>query len=318
MKIVMLDALTLGEFDISAFEKLGEFTSYGFTKPCDVVSRCLDASIVITNKVVLDSTILNQLKNLKLICISATGMNNIDLECAKSLNIEVKNVVGYSTKSVAQHTLMLALALLGKLGYYDKYVKSAAYTKSDIFCHLPFLLGDLNGKNWGIIGLGSIGKEVANLAKAFGANLSYYSTSGKNINQEIPHKQKEELLAHSDIISIHAPLNESTKDLIKADSLNKLKKGAILLNLGRGGIINEDDLALALKTRDLYFGSDVLVSEPMVENHPFLEIFNTPSLEHKILITPHIAWAYEDSKKELIAGVIKNINTFKGDINGCN
>ena len=306
MKIIMLDALTLGSFDSKIFEKFGDFVSYPITNAQDVVSRCQEADIVITNKVLLNGEQIRSLPCLKLICIAATGMNNVDLETAKAQNVVVKNVVGYSTYAVAQHTLMLALSFLGQLPYYNNYVQSGKWTKSKIFCHLGQEINDLYGKEWGIIGFGNIGKQVCKLAQSFGANISYHSTSGNNTQAQIPHKSLDSLLSTSDIVSIHAPLNSHTHNLITKRQLQKLKKGAILLNLGRGGIVNERDLAEQLHQQDFYFGTDVLEKEPMIENHPLLD----SNIAHKIIITPHIAWAYKDTKERLLQLVAKNIESF--------
>ncbi|STQ86959.1 D-2-hydroxyacid dehydrogenase [Helicobacter muridarum] len=305
MNIVMLDSLTLGEFDTNIFSKLGNFSFYPTTKSDEVIPRCKDADIVIVNKVVLDANIIESLSNLKLICVAATGTNNIDLETAKKRGIPVKNVVGYSTYSVAQHTLTLALNLLSKLTYYSQYVASGEWAKSEIFCHLAYPIIDLKDKEWGIIGLGNIGRQVCHLVKAFGARVSYHSTSG-NIQAGIQHKSIESLLQTSDIISIHAPFNPKTQNLIADKELRLLKKGAILLNLGRGGIVNEQDLAARLKEQDFYFGSDVLEKEPMIPNHPLLN----PDIASKVIITPHIAWAYKDTKDKLISMVVDNIKEF--------
>lgn len=306
MKIIMLDALTLGDFDSKIFEKFGDFIAYPTTQPSQILERCKDADIIITNKVVLDSDIIPALSKLKLICVSATGTNNIDLEAAKKCNIAVKNVAGYSTHAVAQHTFMLALSLLGQLPYYTDYVKKGEWVKSEIFCHLGHELKDLYAKEWGIIGFGAIGRQVCNIAQAFGANVSYHSTSGRNTQAEIPHKDLESLLTQSDIISIHAPLNDSTYNLIAESELKKLKKGAILLNLGRGGIVNEKDLANRLIEQDFYFGTDVLEKEPMQTNHVLLD----PRIAHKILITPHVAWGYSETKKHLLELVAQNIESY--------
>ena len=262
---------------------------------------------MLTNKVILDKEILNALKDtLKLVCITATGMNNVDLQTAKNLGIEVKNVAGYSTKSVAQHTLMMALALSAKLPFYDSYCKSGEYTKSPIFTNLSTPLELLNGKKWGIIGLGTIGLEVARLANAFGAEVNYYSTSGKNQNPNYTSLPLDTLLQTSSIISIHAPLNEATQDLINKNNLCKIKEGGILINVGRGGIVNENDLAEEMQKREIYAGFDVFTKEPMIENHPFLN----PKIANQLILTPHNAWGYEDSKEILIQGVLKNIQEF--------
>ena len=306
MQLVLLDKMTLGDFDETLFAQFGDFKSYQTTDSTQVLERTKDADIIITNKVVLDSKILSSLPKLKLICVSATGTNNIDMEYAKTHNIAVKNVAGYSTHSVAQHTLMLALSLLGRLPYYSQYVQQGQWCKSEIFCHLTYDLQDLYGKQWGIIGYGSIGKQVCHLAKAFGAEVSYHSTSGNNTQNDIPHKSLDEILKTSDIISIHAPLNNTTQNLIAKEQLQMLKKGAILLNLGRGGIVNEKDLAQALQIQDFLFGTDVLEKEPMIANHPLLD----SKIAHKVIITPHIAWAYKDTKDRLLQMVAENIKQF--------
>lgn len=307
-KIVFLDASSLGENNLKdKLQQLGTYTEYQTTSPNETLSRCKEANIVLTNKVILDKEILNALKDtLKLVCITATGMNNVDLQTAKNLGIEVKNVAGYSTKSVAQHTLMMALALSAKLPFYDSYCKSGEYAKSPIFTNLSTPLELLNGKKWGIIGLGTIGLEVARLANAFGAEVNYYSTSGKNQNPNYTSLPLDTLLQTSSIISIHAPLNEATQDLINKNNLCKIKEGGILINVGRGGIVNEKDLAEEMQKREIYAGFDVFTKEPMVENHPFLN----PKIANQLILTPHNAWGYEDSKEILIQGVLKNIQEF--------
>ncbi|PAF54050.1 hydroxyacid dehydrogenase [Helicobacter sp. 13S00482-2] len=306
MKIVILDAKTLGESDLSVIKTFGEFTIYQTTTPEETLKNSQDADIILTNKVVLDAPILEKLPKLKLICVTATGTNIIDMQTAQQRGIIVKNVAGYSTNSVAQHTLTLALNLLSKLAYYDHYCKSGEWCKSDVFMHINGGLTELDGKKWGIIGLGNIGKKVALLASSFGGEISYTSTSGKNTDTTYPQKSLEVLLKESDIISIHAPLNENTKNLICKKEISMLKEGAILINVGRGGIVNETDMATALKSKNIFFATDVLEKEPMDKNHPFLN----PLIQDKIILTPHIAWAYGNARKTLIEMVIENIRTF--------
>lgn len=306
MRLVLLDSMTLGTFDERIFTQFGEFQAYPTTKPNEIIERAVNADIIITNKVVLDANILAQLPNLKLICVSATGTNNIDMEYAKAHNIAVKNVAGYSTHAVAQHTFALALSLLARLPYYSDYVAQGKWCESEIFCHLEHDLIDLYGKQWGIIGYGSIGRQVCSIARAFGAEVSYHSTSGRNTSNDIPHKSLDELLQTSDIISIHAPLNPTTHNLIAKPQLQQMKQGAILLNLGRGGIVNEQDLADLLRTQNLLFGTDVLECEPMKANHPLLN----PDIAHKVMITPHVAWAYKDTRARLLRMVADNIGQF--------
>lgn len=308
---MFLDGLSLGEHNLQ--DKLLErfpnvdYTEYPITKPEQTLERAKGATIVLTNKVILDKKKLNTLKDsLKLVCITATGMNNVDLEAAKDFGIVVKNVAGYSTKSVAQHTLMFALALSAKLPLYDFFCKQKHYASSALFTNLAKPLELLEGKKWGIIGLGAIGKEVAKLASAFGAEVCYYSTSGKNLDAPYPHKSLESLLKECFVVSIHAPLNEKTKNLLNKNNLQLMQNGAILINVGRGGIVNEEDLAKELEKRDLYAGFDVFTKEPMPENHPFLN----PEIANQLLLTPHNAWGYEQSKQVLIEGIIRNIAEF--------
>lgn len=309
-KIVFLDGLSLGKHNLKErLEKYGNYTEYPLTTPEETLERTRGATIVLSNKVVLDAPILKALKgDLKLICITATGMNNVDLETAKECGIAVKNVAGYSTQSVAQHTLMMALALSAKLPLYDKFCKSGDYAKNPLFTNLSKPLELLCGKKWGIIGLGTIGKEVAKLASAFGAEVCYYSTSGKNLNAPYPHKSLESLLKECYVVSIHAPLNAQTQNLLNAKNLKLLQENAILINVGRGGIVNEADLAKELKSREIYAGFDVFTQEPMPKDHPFLD----STLANQLLLTPHNAWGYEESKRILIEGIVQNIAEFLG------
>lgn len=309
LTIINLDAKTLGGADLSELNKYGNYIQYPTTTYAQTIERAKNADIILTNKVILDKPILEKLPNLKLICVTATGTNIIDIDYATSRGIELKNVAGYSTLSVAQHTLTLALDFLSQMRYYDNYVKSAKWCKSDIFTHLGVGRESLAGKKWGIIGFGSIGQRVAHLAKAFDAQVCYASTSGKNNNNNAKKVELDELLEQCDIISIHAPLNPATKNLIDSSKIALLKKGAILLNLGRGGIVSEEAVANALKNgADFYYGADVLEAEPMRENHPFLDFTN--EIANRLIITPHIAWAYGDSLKELVRLSIKNVVDF--------
>ncbi|TLD97585.1 D-2-hydroxyacid dehydrogenase [Helicobacter jaachi] len=308
MNIVILDADTLGECDLSQIEALGDVVSYGFTESAQALERCREADIIITNKVILNEALLKQLNKLKLICITATGTNNVDLDYAAQRGIVVKNVAGYSTDSVAQHTLSLVLHFLAYLSYYDNYCKSGEWCESKVFAHIHSGMRELKGLQWGIIGFGNIGQEVARLAQCFGANVSYHSTSGKNTQQSITHKSLEQILSQSDIISIHAPLNTHTHNLINATNLPLLKDNCILINVGRGGIVNERDIAAFLRTKSMFFGTDVLENEPMKPNHPFLDKAIAP----KILLTPHIAWAYEEARAKLLSLTAQNIREFLG------
>lgn len=307
MNIVLLDAKTLGEdLDISVLEHFGTLTMYETTSSEETLERIQIADIIITNKVVITANMMEEAPRLKLICIAATGMNNVDLEAAKFKGITVKNVAGYSTRSVVQHTFSMALYLLEKMAYYDASVKDGTWTRSKLFTDVSRPFYEIAGKKWGIIGLGTIGQEVAKIATAFGAEVSYHSTSGENLNRAYPHQSLEFLLKDSDIISIHAPLNDNTYNLLNENNLPYIKENAILLNLGRGGIINETDLAFELDRRTLYAGLDVLEKEPLTLNNRLNEVKH----KERLLITPHIAWASIEARKKLLEGMVENIKVF--------
>ncbi len=295
MKICILDSKTLGnDIDLSVFNRFGDVSVYNTTRQNEVVERIKESEIVLANKVPLNGSNLASANGIKLVCLTSTGTNNIDLEYAKSRGIAVTNVAGYSTKSVAQHTFAMLFYILEHLKYYDEYVKSNKYAKSDIFTNLDKSFPELDGKTWGIIGLGAIGTTVANIAKSFGCNVIYYSTSGKNNNAKYKKVSLEYLLKQSDIVSIHAPLNNRTENIISLKELEMMKKSAILLNLGRGGIVNEECLAYALD-EGLIAGAciDVLKKEPIEKKNPLLKI-NNPD---KLLITPHKAWGSIEARK---------------------
>ncbi|HEY9128645.1 MAG TPA: D-2-hydroxyacid dehydrogenase [Sulfurovum sp.] len=309
MHIVLLDAKTLGDdLDISALESFGTLTVYQTTSPEQTLERIQIADIVITNKVVISANIMEEAPKLKLICIAATGMNNVDLAAAEYKGIVVKNVAGYSTKSVVQHTFAMALYLLEKMAYYDTVVKDTTWTQSGLFTDVSQPFYEISGKKWGIIGFGTIGQEVAKIATAFGAEVSYYSTSGKNLHHGYPHQSLEFILKDCDIISIHAPLNDDTYNLINENNLPYIKDNAVLLNLGRGGIINETDLAFELDRRALYAGLDVLEKEPITLNNRLNEVKH----KERLLITPHMAWASIEARKKLLEGIVENIRMFIG------
>jgi len=307
MNIVLLDAKTLGEdLDLSVLDTLGSLTSYQITSHEQTAYRISKANIVITNKVVITKEMMQEATDLKLICIAATGMNNVDLQAASDLGIKVKNVSGYSTASVVQHTFTMALHLIGKMRHYGSYATSGAWTNSQLFTDVSHPFYEISGKKWGIIGLGEIGKEVAKVATAFGAEVSYYSTSQKNLDQDYTHLPLEVLLKESDILSVHAPLNAQTQNLLNKSNLNLLKDKAILLNLGRGGIVNETDMASLIDEREVYVGLDVLEKEPIPLDNPLLKIRH----HERLLITPHIAWASVEARERLLEGIVKNINNY--------
>lgn len=305
MKIVLLDALTFGETDLSAFESLGEVKVYQTTAPQDVQARINNCDVIVTNKVVITAEHMSNTSTLKLICVAATGMNNVDLEAAKEKEVAVKNVAGYSTQSVIQHTFSMLLYLVGHSRYYDESVKDGSYSRSEIFTDVSKPFFEIKDKKWGVIGLGEIGRGVANIATTFGAKISYYSTSGNNATLDYERVELQEMLKTCDIISIHAPLNEKTNNLLDYEQLLTCREGAIVLNLGRGGIINEEAIARVIDEKNIIFGLDVLTKEPMRENHPFLSVKNRENL----YITPHIAWASVEARDTLIASVVENISS---------
>ena len=306
MNIVILDRKTLGfDIDITVFETFGNLKIYDTTKPNETIERLKDADIVITNKVVISKEVMEN-TNLKLICISATGMNNVDLEYAKQKNVQVKNVAGYSSASVVQLAFSMIFHFVQKLDYYKKYVDEGNWQKSEIFTHIDKPFFELDGKKVGIIGLGDIGRNFAKKVLAFDCEVVYFSTSGNNSNAEYKRVELNELLETCDIISIHCPLNENTKDLLNYENMKNIKDCAILLNLGRGGIINEADLAKIIDEKEIYYGIDVVSVEPILESNPLLKVKN----KDRLLLTPHIGWASVEARNRLVKMVAKNIEVF--------
>lgn len=308
MKIVLFDINTLGyDLDFTPFERFGNVEKYSFSNEEECIQRGKDATICISNKIQYTPKLMDALEDLKLICLTSTGTNTVDIEYAKTKGITVCNIVGYSTQSVMQHTFSLLFYLMSPMSYYDSYVKDGRYINDFQFAHYERTWNDLSGKVFGIVGLGNIGQGVARIATAFGAEVIYYSTSGKNTNQSFEQVSFVTLLERSDIISIHAPLNDQTKGLFDLVAFRKMKPTSILLNLGRGAIIHEEDLVIALNEGMISkAGIDVLTTEPMIENHPYLNVNN----KEKILVTPHIAWASIESRKRMIDEVVLNIECF--------
>lgn len=308
MKIVFLDAKTIGEdIDLSAFDKLGEVVKYPFSTTEEALERTKDADVIILNKVEINEHSIGNAKHLKLVCVTATGTNNLDKEYLEKRGIAWRNVAGYSTESVAQHTFALLFFLLEKLSYYDCYVKSEKYVQDVMFTHFANVFHELSGKTWGIAGLGSIGRRVADLAKLFGCKVIYYSTSGKNFNPDYEQVDFDTLLAESDILSVHAPLDENTKGLFDKTAFEKMKSSAIFINVGRGPIVVEQDLADALQEGQIAAaGLDVLSVEPMREDNPLRQIKDS----EKLLITPHIAWASVEARTRLMETIYHQIKEY--------
>jgi lactate dehydrogenase-like 2-hydroxyacid dehydrogenase len=306
--IVFLDAETLG--DVQGFFELiqlGNLTVYQSTPADQKMERIRGKEIIITNKVIIDKEVMDNNPSMKLICVAATGMNNIDLEYAAQKGIIVRNVAGYSTESVVQHTFSMLFYLMGNLRYYDDYVKNGDYSAGNMFTHHGKPFQELSGKKYGIIGMGTIGKRVAEVAKAFGAEVLYYSTTQKNMDTGYTHLALNKLLAISDVVSIHCPLNEATANMIGTEQLHLMKRNAILINAGRGGIINEQALVQALNEGTIAGAAlDVLTKEPPDSSDPLLHIKDSG----RLLITPHIAWASSESRERLLAGIIGNIKKY--------
>ena len=308
MKIVFLDAKTIGEdIDLSGFDVLGEVVKYGFSTAEEARERSKDADVLILNKVQVNQQTIGEADHLKLVCVTATGTNNLDKEYLDKRGIAWRNVAGYSTESVAQHTFAMLFYLLEKLPYYDNYVKSEKYVNDVSFTHFAKAFHELSGMTYGIIGLGNIGRRVADIAKAFGCRVIYYSTSGRNSQPGYERVSFDELLEQSDIVSIHAPLDENTLGLMNKEACAKMKKSAILLNVGRGPIINEADLAEALNNKTIAAaGLDVLSVEPMQEDNPLRGIKDS----ERLLITPHIAWAGVEARNRLMGIILGQIKEF--------
>lgn len=306
MKIVFLDEYSICNRDLSEIKSLGDYVGYQTTTPDEVIERCKDAEVVISNKVVLDAEIIASLPKLKLICVAATGMNNVDLAAAAERGIEVKNAVGYSTFAVAETTLCSALALLREVTYYDNYFKSGEYAAAERIFNFDRPTAQLRGKRWGIVGMGNIGREVARLAEAFGCEVNYHSTSGVTRDEQYSALSLNELLSTSDIVSVHCPLNERTHNLIANEELKQMKSSAILINVARGGIVNEQDLADALNEGTIRGAAlDVFTSEPLRES----PLYNLKE-PYRLLASPHNAWSSVEAIDRLVECITQNIKQF--------
>jgi len=313
IEIVILDSLTLGDdLDLSIFDQFGKTTIHKTTLVDETIDRIKFAEIIITNKVKIGKNELEDAANLKLICVAATGYNNIDIEAAKNKGVVVTNVKNYSTESVAQNTFTLILALENSLIDYINDTRNGNWSKSPIFTMINHPIYDLSGKKMGIIGYGTIGKRVAEIAKAFGMKVLIGKRPGVQYSDE-DRTDFEQLLSESDIISVHTPLSENTKNLICLPQFKTMKSSAIIINTARGGIINEQDLYYALKNRIIRAAAiDVAENEPIEATSKLPELNN-------LLITPHIAWASFESRQRLIDGIVLNIEKYNtGDTKSIN
>lgn len=274
MKLVVLERNSAGtDIDVSCFEKFGEVDYYPNTVAENTAQRVKDADIIMANKAPLNETTLKDAPNVKLICLLATGFDNVDLAYCKSRGIKVTNVVNYCTSTVAQHTLLLALTLSEKLAFYDDYVKSGTYSAQDRFSNFDRAFYDLEGKTWGIVGMGTIGRRVAALAQAFGCKIIFYSASGKSACTDYERVEFDTLLQESDILSLHCPLSDRTRGLVNKDAFARMKESAILINVARGPVVDTQALYEALVTNRIAgAGLDVLEREPMAKDDPLAQI----------------------------------------------
>lgn len=308
MKIVILERSSVGEdVSVDCLKELGELEIYRNTAADQVESRVKEADIVIANKSPLNEETLKNAQSLQLICELATGYDNVDLEYCRRRGIRVVNVVDYSTAAVAQHTFALCFYILEKLHHYDHYVKSGQYAAQDRFSNFDIPFTELDGKIWGIAGMGNIGKRVAKIAEAFGCKVIFYSTSGNSTCTEYEKVDLDTLLKRSDFLSLHCPLSDKTRNLIDLKALRKMKQSAILINVARGPVVNDEDLYIAL-TEHMIAGAglDVTGTEPMKDSNPLSRIMDS----NRLIITPHLAWASIEARKRVVEETYKNIEAF--------
>ena len=308
MKIVELDRETLGyDIDTSVLKTIGDFEEHEAADLETTREYIKDADVIIFNKTRMNEELLKDAPNVKMLAITATGFDNIDLEYCKSRGIAAANVKAYSTPAVAQHTFAMALFILEKISYYDEYVKSGKYSSQSGFCNFDEKYNELSGKTWGIIGMGNIGRSVAKIAEAFGCKVIFYSASGNSTCTDYERVDLDTLLKESDVLSIHCPLSDRTRNLINRDTLKLMKKSAILINVARGPVVNDADLAEALNNGTIAgAGLDVLGVEPMEKDNPLGLIKDS----RKLLITPHMAWASVESRQRCFDEVLLNIKAF--------
>lgn len=313
MNIVVLERDSVGrDIDVSCYERLGNVTYYDNTVTVEEVkTRVKDADIVIANKAPMRKESLEDAKNVKLICDFATGYDNCDLAYCKERKIKVANVVDYSTAMVAQHTIALTLAVMQKLVHYDQYVKSGTYSAQKRFSNFDIPFYELDGKTWGIVGMGNIGQRVAKIAEAFGCRVLYHSLTGSSKDNSYERVDKDTLLAESDILSLHCPLSDLSRNFIDAEALKKMKKTALLVNVARGPVVNNTDLYYALMEGEIAgAGLDVIEKEPLESANRLSEIKDSK----KLIITPHLAWASVEARTRCVEGVYQNIEAFmKGE-----
>lgn len=309
MNIVALERNSAGtDISVDCWNELGNVTCYRNTVTVEEVKeRIADADVIICNKAPMNEETLKDAPKVKLICELATGFDNCDLAYCKSRGIKVTNVVDYCTGMVAQHTFALAMALSEKLPHYDNYVKSGAYSAQDRFSNFDIPFYELEGKTWGIVGMGNIGKRVASIAKAFGCKVIFHSITGKSSCTDYPQVDKDTLLKESDFLSLHCPLSDISRNFIDKEALQKMKNTAILINVARGPVVNNTDLYEALVAGEIQAaGLDVLEKEPLEPSNPLSKLKDS----NQLIITPHLAWASVEARTRCVEGVYLNIKAF--------
>ena len=305
MKIVFLDGITLGDTPLDPIASLGELVVYPTSTREEALARVADCEVLIINKIKVDKALIDAAPSLRLVCEAATGVNNIDVDYAAQKGIPVRNVAGYSTDSVVQETFMHILSLLGNGPYFDRKVKSGEYSRGGLFTDISAPFVEMAGKTLGIIGMGTIGRKVAGVAVAFGMKVVYYSTSGTNHCKDYPALSLKELLQRSDVVTIHAPLNQRTLGLIGAEELSWMKPSAYLVNMGRGGIVDEEALAKAVDGGVIAGAAlDVFAVEPLPAGSPLLKV----SHPERFRFTPHTAWASVEARTRLVEAIAANIS----------
>jgi glycerate dehydrogenase len=308
LKIVVLDRDTLGrDISLNPISSLGECVIYDNIEDEKISEALKDANVCVVNKKVLGEENLKDAEGLKLICLCATGFNNVDIDYCKRRNIKVRNIPDYCTQSVCQHTFALLFSLMESISYYDDFVKSGEYSRSGIANHLGRPFYETAGKTWGIIGMGAIGRAVAKAAESFGANVIYSSLSGKKRQENYKEVSLEELLKTSDIISIHSPLNEKTEKLINEKTLGMMKKTAVIVNVGRGGIVDSKALADAVDNGVISGAAiDVYPTEPPTLSDPLMKVRHP----ERFVFSPHIAWGAVEARERCVKKVSENIESY--------
>jgi glycerate dehydrogenase len=305
MKIVFLDSLALGEgLDLDSFKDLGEVEIYPSSTNEQIIERTVDCDVAITNKLKLNKTNLENAKSLKLICVTATGFDNIDIEYAKERGIGVCNVVGYSTTNVAQITAGFVLQLINKSIEYQKSVSSGYYSECGVANILSPIYREIDGLTWGIVGFGNIGRRVASVAEALGCHVL---VNKREAIDDYECVDIDTVCRECDIITLHTPLNDGTRDLINAERISKMRDGVILVNVARGAVTDEQAIADAVKSGKIGgFACDVYSCEPFSKEHPFYEIMD----RENVLLTPHMAWGSLDARVRLLNEVKENIKAY--------